>query len=77
MLFESRPWYGKQKIGGVLSIQVDLQITSRVRLVALYCINFTKSTLHIHVLNTSFDFVNRWNAQLTVHLVGLASRHAH
>ena len=41
MLFESRPWYGKGKLGGVLSIQVDLQITSRVRLVVLYNINFT------------------------------------
>ena len=35
------PWYGKWKIGGLLSIQIDLQITSRVRLVALYYINFT------------------------------------
>ena len=41
VLFESRPWYGKPKLGGVLSIQVDLQITSRVRLVVLYYINFT------------------------------------
>ena len=41
LLFESRPWYGKGKIGGVLSSQVDLQITSRVRLVVLYYINFT------------------------------------
>ena len=41
VLFESRPWYGKQKLGGVFSIQVDLQITSRVRLVVLYYINFT------------------------------------
>ena len=40
-LFESRPWYVKLKIGGVLSIQVELQITSRVRLVVLYYINFT------------------------------------
>ena len=38
LLFESRPWYGKGKIGGVLSSQVDLQITSRVRLVVLYYI---------------------------------------
>ena len=37
-MFESRPWYGK---GAVLSIQVDLQITSRVRLVVLNYINFT------------------------------------
>ena len=35
------PWYGKWKIGGLLSIQIDLQITSRVRLVVLYYINFT------------------------------------
>ena len=41
VLFESIPVYGKWKIGGVLSIQVDLQITSRVRLVVLYYINFT------------------------------------
>ena len=42
MLFESRgPWYGKRKLGGVLSIQVDLQITSRVSLVILLYINFT------------------------------------
>ena len=34
MLFESRPWYGKWKIG-------RLQSTSRVRLVVLYYINFT------------------------------------
>ena len=40
MLFESTPWYRKWKIGGVLSIQVDLQITSRVRLVVMYYINF-------------------------------------
>ena len=37
MLFESRPWYGKLKLGEVLSIQVNLQMTSRVRLV----VNFT------------------------------------
>ena len=41
VLFESRPWYGSGCVG-VLSIQVDLQITSRVRLVVLYYINFTK-----------------------------------
>ena len=41
VLFESRPWYRKQKLGGVFSSQVDLQITSRVRLVVLYYINFT------------------------------------
>ena len=39
--FESKPWYGKRKHGRVLSIQVDLQITSRVRLVVLYYINCT------------------------------------
>ena len=33
-------WYGKRKLGGVLSIQLDLQITSRVGLVVLYYINF-------------------------------------
>ena len=39
LLFESsHAWYGKWKIGGVLSIQVDLQITSRL---VLYYINFT------------------------------------
>ena len=27
LLFESRPWYGKRKLGGALSIQVDLQIS--------------------------------------------------
>ena len=41
VLFESRPWYGKRKLGGVFSIQVDLQITSSVGLVVLYYINFT------------------------------------
>ena len=41
VLFESRPWYGKLKLGEVLSIQVNLQMTSRVRLVVLYYINFT------------------------------------
>ena len=42
VLFESRgPWYGKQKFGGMLSIQVDLQITSKVRLLVLLYINFT------------------------------------
>ena len=30
-------WYGKRKLG----IQVDLQITSKVRLVVLHYINFT------------------------------------
>ena len=40
VLFESRPWYRKWKLGGVLSLQVDLQITSRDRLVVLYCINY-------------------------------------
>ena len=33
VLFEIRPLYGKRKLGGLLKIQVDLQITSRVRLV--------------------------------------------
>ena len=33
VLFEIRPLYGKWKLGGLLKIQVDLQITSRVRLV--------------------------------------------
>ena len=41
VLFESTPWYGNREIGGVFSIQVHLQITSRVRLVVLYYINFT------------------------------------
>ena len=36
VLFESRLWYGKRKLGGVLSIQVDLQITPSVRLVVLF-----------------------------------------
>ena len=39
-LFESRPCYGNGCVG-VLSIQVDFQITSRVRLVVWYYIYFT------------------------------------
>ena len=56
VLFESRPWYGKWKLGGVLSMQVDLQITSRVRLVGFVhctCINFTTGAdLTISVYNS-------------------------
>ena len=39
VMLESRPWNGKWKLGGVFCIQVDLQITSRVRLVVLYYID--------------------------------------
>ena len=42
LLFESSPFVGKRK-HGVLSIQVDLQITSRVcRLVVLYYITLLR-----------------------------------
>ena len=41
-------WYGKRKLGGVLSIQVDLQITSKVRLVVLYYINFATGADLLH-----------------------------
>ena len=43
MLFESRPWIGmgSRNLEEYSASQVDLQITSKVRLVVLHYINFT------------------------------------